>query len=258
MKLKVNSLRGLYELVKSVKSIANGALFVINENGCVVKSINESKSIRAFFRTNVWVAQTDEDDSVIRLPILDLAKLLQAIKVTIETSGEVDTAEFNITKQFISHTGRAKFKLKLSSEAHLMFYTTEDLKTATTDMFTTDITNDNFRYVMKYKSITGDKDPKIYIFLKDGIVYCEHDDKTQNLVDSLGMEVSKTFTGSLSAPICININNNFSKFNPLGADKIQIALQELNGKPAFVKIRSRRDFENSVIAVELVSKILEK
>lgn len=258
MKLKVNSLKGLYELVKSVKSIANGALFVVNENGCVVKSINESKSIRAFFRTNVWVTQTDEDDSTIRIPILDLAKLLQAIKVTIETNGDSDTAEFQITKQFITHSGRAKFKLKLSSEAHLMFYTTEDIKTQTKDMFTTDITNDMFRYVMKYKSITGDKDPKIYVFLKDGVVYCEHDDKTQNLIDSLGIEVSKDYTGALSTPICININNNFSKFNPLGAEKIQIALQELNGKPAFVKVRSRKDFENSIVAVELVSKILEK
>lgn len=258
MKLKVNSLTGLYELVKSVKSIANGAIFVLNENGCVVKSINESKSIRAFFRTNVWVTIPEGEESTIRIPILDLAKLLQAIKVTIETNGETNTAEFTVNKQFITHSGKAKFKIKMASEAHLLFYTTEDIKTKTSDMFTTDISNDKFRYVMKYKSITGDKDPKIYVFLKDGIVYCEHDDKTQNLIDSLGIEVSNVYTGTLSAPICININNNFSKFNPLGADKIQIALQEVNGKPAFVKVRSRRDFDNSIVAVELVSKILEK
>jgi hypothetical protein len=258
MKLKIESVKGFYEFVRSIKSIAPGAIFIVSEKGCVVKSINESKSIRAFFRTNVVKAIIEKDDeSVARLPILDLSKLLQSVKMVIETNPE-DSAIFNVTKQFLTYNSKAKFKLKLFNEAHLVFHTTEDLKSKSTDMFVVDLTNDLFRYVMKYKGITGDKDPKIYIYTKDGSVLAEHDDKTQNLIDSLGIEISDVYDGELRNPICININNSFSKFNPLGAESIQIALQELNGKPAFLKVRSNVKDDSYITAVELVSKILEK
>lgn len=260
MKLKIESVKGFYEFVRSIKSIAPGAIFIISEKGCVVKSINESKSVRAFFRTNVVKAIRGKDDEELtRLSLLDLSKLLQVVKMVIETNDkDIDIAEFNITKQFITHGGKAKFKLKLFNEAHLIFHTTDDLKTQTTDMFSVDMSNEIFKYVMKYKGITGEKDPKIYLYTKEDAVFAEHDDKTQNLIDSVGLEISDTYQGELRNPICININNSFSKFNPLGADSIQIALQELNGKPAFLKVRSMVKEDSYVTAVELVSKILEK
>jgi len=260
MKLKIESVKGFYEFVRSIKMISPGAIFILSEKGCVVKSINESKSIRAFFRTNVIKAKPGKgEEDLIRLSLLDLSKLLQAVKVVIETGNkDEDTAEFNVTKQFVTYNGKAKFKLKLFNEAHLVFYTTDDLKTKTEDMFTVDMTADIFKYVMKYKGITGEKDPKIYIYTKDEMVLAEHDDKAQTLTDSLGIEIADTFTGEIRNPICININDSFAKFNPLGADSIQIALQSLNGKPVFVKVRSSVQKENYITAIELVSKILEK
>ena len=262
MKLKIESVEGFYSFIRSIKSIAPGAIFVIGHNGCVVKARNESASIRAFFKTNVIRTINDKGekagDDIATLPFLDLTKLMQAVKMVIETNKDEDEAIFSVTKQFLTYNGNAKFKLKLFNEAHLTFHTTELLKTKLDEVFSFDMTAEQFKYTLKYKGITGEKDPKIYVYTKDGIVMAEHDDKNQNLVDSLGIPVANVFDGELNNPICININNSYSKFNPLGADNIEIALQELNGKPACLKVRSNIVVGNNINAVEIISKILEK
>lgn len=255
MKLKIESVKGFYEFVRSINSIAPGAIFLINNRGCVVKSRNESQSVRAFFRTNVIKGDSDE---VLRLPMLDLAKFLQAIRMVVETNKDEDTAELNVTKQFITYNGNAKFKLKLYNEAHLVFYTTDDIKAKMEQVFSFKITEERLKYVLKYKGITGEKDPKVYIYELDGKVYCEHDDKTKGLIDSVGIAVANKFEGELRNPICVNINNAFSKFNPLGADEIEIGLQKVNGKLVGLKVNSHDAGDNYVSAVEIVSKILEK
>lgn len=258
MKLKIESVEGFHTFVKSVKSIAPGAIFIVGDNGCVVRARNDSASIRAYFRTNVIkVSSRKKDEPDARLPVLDLTKMLSAIKMVIETT-DSDEAELNVTKQFITYNGKAKFKLKTHSESYLTFHTTDIIKQQTDDLFTFDLTNELFKYSLKYKTITGEKDPKIYVYTQDDKVFVEHDDKTQNLINSLGIAVADTFTGELRNPICININNNYSKFNPLGADTVQLALQELNGRPVFLKVRSNVQHEKYVIALELISKILEK
>lgn len=253
MKLQIESLSGFLNFIKSVKSIAPGAILVVTNKGCIVKSRNESHSVRAYFRTNVIKAICKDDESS-TLPILDLTKFLQAIKMVIETNQDEDKAELNITKQFITYNGKCKFRLKLYMEAHLAFHTTEAIKAQTDDIFSFKVSADMFKYSLKYKAITGEKDPKIYIYVKDNVVLAEHDDKTKALVDSVGVNISDEFTGDLQNPICININNNYSKFNPLGADEIEVALQS---KP-FVKVRSVINTGTYVAAVEIVSKILEK
>lgn len=255
MKLKIESVKGFYEFIKSINSIAPGAIFILSNRGCVVKSRNESQSIRAFFRTNVIKSV---DDELIRLPMLDLGKFLSAIRMIVETNKDCDIAELNVTKQFITYNGASNFKLKLFNEAHLTFYTTDDIKSKMEESFAFDITQDMFKYVLKYKGITGENDPKIYFYLSDGRVFAEHDDKTKNLIDSVGIAVSDTYTGTLHNPLCVNINNAFSKFNPLGAEEFKIALQEINGRPVAIKVSSHVPGPNYVTAVELVSKILEK
>lgn len=260
MKLKVESVKGFYEFVRSINSIAPGAIFIISDRGCVVKSRNESQSVRAFFRTNVIkaIGDTNEDYDPIRLPMLDLSKLLSAIRMVVETNKDEDTAEFNVTKQFLTYNGRAKFKLKKVNEAHCVFWTTDDIKAQMDQVFAFDMSNELFKYVLKYKGITGEKDPKVYLYEMDGKVLCEHDDKTKTLIDSVGIEVSDSFTGELRNPVCVNINNAFTKFNPLGADTINVALQEINDRPVAIKVTSNVPGDNYVTAVELVSKILEK
>lgn len=160
MKLTIESVKGFHEFVKSIKMIAPGATFIISPKGCVVKARNESQSLRAYYRTNV-IKAPEAGDEVVRLPILDLSKLLQAVKMVVETNKDEDTAEFNVTKQFVTYNGKAKFKLRLFNEAHLIFHTTEDIKTATTQLFSTTIPDERYKYVLRYKSITGEKDPKI-------------------------------------------------------------------------------------------------
>lgn len=256
MKLKIESLKGFYEFVRSINSIAPGALFIISDRGCVVKSRNESQSVRAFFRTNV--IKSDSADEIVRLPMLDLSKFLNAIRMVVETNKDNDTATLNVTKQFLTYNGSSKFKLKLYNEAHLVFYTTDDIKAQMEETFAFDMTNELLKYVLKYKNITGEKDPKIYIYEADGKILCEHDDKTKNLIDSVGITVADTFTGELNNPICVNINNSFAKFNPLGADSVRIALQQVNGRIVGLKVGSHIPGSTYVTAVEIVSKILEK
>lgn len=254
MKLKIESIKGFYEFIKSINSIAPGAIFIINDRGCVVKSRNESQSIRAFFKTNV----IKSDGDVVRLPMLDLAKFIQAIRMVVETSKDSDTAQLNVTKQFVTYNGKTKFKLKLYNEAHLVFYTTEDITTIMEEAFSFNISNDMFKYVLKYKGITGEKDPKLYVYEANGKVYCEHDDKTKSLIDSVGIAVNDTFNGELRNPICININNAFSKFNPFGADEVNIALQSVNGRNVALLVKSHVTGDNYVSVAEIISKILEK
>lgn len=259
MKLQIESVEGFHSYIKSIKAIAPGAIFTIGDNGCVVKARNDSASIRAFFRTNVIKTidkKPDEDDAVV--PVLDLSKLLQAVKLIIETNKDSDTAELNVTKNFLTYNGKAKFKLKKYTEAHLQFHTTKTIDVQTNELFSFDLSNELFKYSNRYKGITGEKDPKIYIYSKDNEVYVEHDDKTQTLIDSLGICVADKHTGELRSPICVNINNNYSKFNPLGADSVKLALHELNGKPAFIKVLSSVSNDKYTTAVELISKILEK
>ena len=85
----------------------------------------------------------------------------------IETSKDDDTAELNLTKQFVTYNGRAKFKIKRWPEAHLVFYTTDDIKTKMKQIFSFKMKNEMLKYVLKYKGITGEKDPKIYIYLQE-------------------------------------------------------------------------------------------
>lgn len=256
MKLKIKSIEGFHSFIKSIKSVADGAVFIVSKNGCVVKSRNESASIRAYFRTNV--VQVDGTDDIVHLPMLDLSKMLQAVKMVVETSKDDADIMFNVTKQFLTYNGKAKFKLKVYNEAHLAFHTTNDIKQTTDSVFNFSISSDLFKYLLRYKGITGEKDPKIYFYEKDGNIIAEHDDKTQNLIDSVGITLTDEFEGELRNPLCININNNFSKFNPLGADVMNMSLQTINGKPAFVKVTSAVKGDSFVNVVELVSKILEK
>lgn len=261
MKLQIESVKGFYEFVRSINSIAPGAMFVISDRGCIVRSRNESQSIRAYFRTNVVKlapAKNGEDQNPVHLPMLDLSKFLNAIRMVIETNKGEDKATFNVTKQFLTYNGSSKFKLKLYNEAHLVFYTTDDIKTKMEECFAFDMTDDLLKYVLKYKTITGEKDPKIYIYELDGKIMCEHDDKTKNLIDSVGITVADDFTGELVNPICVNINNAFAKFNPLGADAVRIALQQINGRIIGLKVGSHVPGDKYVTAVEVVSKILEK
>ena len=244
MKLKVNDIEEFCELIKAVNKIVPDAKFIVDENGCQVKVINDSQTIRAFFSS-----QSLESEESVEFCFKDIMNLKQSLEMISNIEDE-NFAELDFNGTFISYKNNVKFKLKVVKEDIIERYITKDLKTKLEKVFKFMFELEKMKQVLQCVNIVSNSDSKVYISENNGKVIAEIDDKTNKMANSVGIPISDELDGTIESPIPLMIEN-FQAFTTLGvADEIEVTFTDKN----VFEVRS----EYESIKMYLITTILKK
>ena len=220
MELNVTSLDSFLTTLSVLQRVVPGAKFVASDKETSVKAINENKTIRIFLETDSLVSSTKEPVEFASNDLLKLQKSLSLLKGT-------NSFKFNFTGQFLTYTGDCSFKLKTVKPDVIERYVTTDLKTEMKELFAFNISYEKLKSTISNLSIVEEDNSKVYIYVKDGKVRAELDDKKCDMTNSLSVGLADTFTGDPSLVLPLSFEN-FKLFGLLQSPNIKVSLTNVN------------------------------
>jgi len=223
MNIKINDIEIFDELIKAVVRIVPDAQFEINAEGVNLKVINDSQTIRAFFKSDCMTS--DENVTFCFKDLLNLKKSVDLIPM-IEGDNE---CEIKFNKSFLEYKSDVKFKLKVVKSDIIENYITKDITAELAPLFTFETETENIKQVIQCTNIVNDNDCKVYFSKSDeDKVICEIDDKTNTMANSVGIPISDDIDVDIDKPIAMSIDN-FQSFAILpGADVINVCYTDKN------------------------------
>lgn len=233
MNININDIEIFDTLVKAVVRVVPDAQFEVDSEGVKIKVINESQTIRAYFKSGCMTSE--EPVKFCFKDILNLNKSVGLI-ASIEDESECDL-EFN--NSFLSYSNDVKFKLKVVKPDIIEQYITTDISTKLNEVFSFETDPQKIRQVLQCTNIVNDSDSKVYFSEQNGKVICEIDDKNNTMANSVGVPVSDDLNGSIENPVPMTIEN-FQSFAILPADEIKVTYTD---KSVF---EVRCDYESSI------------
>lgn len=184
MKIQVKSVEGFSEFLSSIIKVVPGCKFMITSGGCKVAAINDNKTVRAFFATDAVSATEDCDFSFV-----ELSTLLKAVKLLNDVS-EMKDCELDFDGSFLSHSGRIKFKLKVSKAEAVERFITQELKTDLVPAFSFSTSSENIKRVASQLAVAQEDSSRVYFSLNGDEIMAEMDDKTNAMANSIGLPLS--------------------------------------------------------------------
>lgn len=254
MNININSIDTTLVFLKGIMNIADGAIFNVTPKMTKVSCKKAlSNNNRIFIGTD---AITSEE--TFSFALTDLNKLYRVLTLCKQIEGkESDSITLNHTGSFLTYNGVSKFKLKLDREDILSNVTTPPLKTELIPEFSFNISKENHSMFLKFSdisTISGDtnKSPKCYVYVEDGKVYAEHDDKAEQYINSVSIPISEEYEGNLNNIICLP-TESFQLFNIINADNIKITYTPI----PCLKVDAVRKINNNRIVVTIISKLIK-
>jgi hypothetical protein len=110
---------------------------------------------------------------------------------------------------------------------------------------------------LKHSDITSSSDdstksPKCYIYVENDKVYGEHDDKTEERINSISLPISDVYEGSLTSAVCLPVES-FQLFNIMQADSIKIQYSDF----PCLKVDSIKQVGSNKIITSIISKLIK-
>jgi hypothetical protein len=221
MNIKINDIEVFDELIKSVVRIVPDAQFEVDREGVKLKVINDSQTIRAFFKSDCMIA-----DEPVTFCFKDLLNLKKSVDLISSIEGETE-CELDFNNTFLVYKNDVKFKLKVVKSDVIENYITADITAELKEIFSFETEPENIKQVIQCTNIVNDTDCRVYFSQSDDKVICEIDDKTNVMANSVGVPISDSITGEIDKPIAMSIDN-FQAFSILPCDNIEVTYTDKN------------------------------
>lgn len=233
MKITINDIEVFDELVKAIVRIVPDAQFELTTEGVQVKVMNDSQTIRAYFKSDCMTASED-----VTFCFKDLLNLKKSVNLVSNIEGETSCImDFN--KSFLAYKNDVTFKLKVVKPDIIEQYITKDITTKLESVFNFVTEPENIRQVIQCTNIVNDSDSKVYLSETNDKVICEIDDKTNKMANSIGVPISNEIDGTIESPIAMTVEN-FQSFAILPVDEIFVSYTD---KSVF---EIKCNYENSI------------
>jgi len=230
MIININDIEVFDELIKAVVRIVPDAQFEVDSEGVQLKVMNDSQTIRAYFKSDCMTSK-----EAVTFCFKDLLNLKKSVGLIAAIEDEVQCdLEFNNT--FLTYKNDVKFKLKVVKPDIIQDYITEDIKTKLKSVFSFETEPEFIKQVIQCTNIVNDNDCKVYFTQSEDKVICEIDDKMNTMANSVGIPVSDNIEGSIDKAIAMSVDN-FQAFSVLPADTININYTDKN----VFEVRSKFD-----------------
>lgn len=196
-----------------------GAKFEIGTEITEVKVVNESKTVRSYFSTNVITAN---EDTIFYFQ--DITKLLKSITL-IRDIEDNNTATLQFDGQFLRYNNNVKFKLKVVKSEAVERYCTNPITTKLTPIYSFITSQDKIKKIIQCTGIVDDTEARVYLSKHNKGIIAEIDDKRNKLTDSVGLPISDNVTGDVTEVVCVNFDN-FRLFTILPSENIVVILTD--------------------------------
>lgn len=226
MKLKVFNLAELDKVLKGVLRIVEGCCIEATNKGLKI-SVSADNKIRSFITTSCAILDTKDDNAIQELCFESISKLVQSIAFIMEIDNTKDEIEFGITDKFLTYNGYGAFKLKLDKKERVLNYITPPIKAELTELFYFKLTQTRIQQILKYSNFNVNTEVKLYIYLKDGELMCDIDNRSEAVgrLSSVSIPLTKSIKGSLDSPFVLDIND-LKRFNIFDQNEIKACLTD--------------------------------
>jgi hypothetical protein len=225
MNLEIKNVESMLVFLRSVLQIVPdalaGAKFEIGPEVTEVKVVNDSKTVRTFFTTNVITA---EEPTIIYFQ--DVTKLFKSISL-IKDIEETNIATLNFTGQFITYENSVKFRLRTQKAETIERFCTEPIKAVLSPIYGFCTNHERIKKVIQCAGIVNNSEAKVYFVKQGNGLIAEIDEKRSKMVDSVGLPITDKVEGEVTEVACVNLEN-FRLFTILPVDNINVILTDKN------------------------------
>lgn len=238
--ITITNLSVFNAFLTSILKIVQAAEFNIDSKECVVRSINESNSIRSFLSTNSIIS-----NEPITFCLNEVSKLLKCVS-TLEELNKSDIYELKFDGTFILFEKDVKFKLKTIKREIIEKQLSLPLNSTLENIYGFSLKNELYRKLLSLTSISSSDKAKIYLANINGKIMAEIDDKTLKITDSIGIPISSEISGTWSDVICVSLDC-FKLFNLTNANLINIYMTDKKVLRTTSSIEVNQSYLNSEI-----------
>lgn len=234
----------------AITRISPAAELEFTPEGCTANVYNQSRSMKAFFFTDVAVA---EERTAVCLN--DIKRLRLATDMIANFTDE----EFCFTIEQepsprIVYNGIAKVEINLTNRDRMIQFIADAAKDYTHDYIAT-IDLAGFKMLDKIRAVVSEK-AKVHLYEREGYkgLFAELDDKSDTGSSKAGMPLTLNIElgeGEFGPPLIFEFTD-FESWNPLGLKTITLVRVGMNGRPLrVIRAISEVQEDNFSIACEL-------
>jgi len=248
-KLLIQDIIVFQDFVASIFKLIPACKFEINKDGCNVNGINDSRTVRAFFKTNSIIS-----NEPVSFCIDDISKLNTCLNTLVSFNENASGKyELDFDNTFISCSTDIKFKLRLIKEDVIAQYVSNSLTTTLENTFGCKINTQLMKKLCSISSINSSDNPKVYITKVDDKIFAEVDDKEVRITNSIGIPLSNDFYGSWDGQVLIIKLDMFRLWNLVNADVIDINMTN----KGVLSIINQKTKDSSFININIISSVLK-
>ena len=204
----------------SVSKFVPAAEFNIALDKTDVMALNEEHTVRSFFTTNVCTGDACS------FSLNEISKLIKSISLT--AAKDVMKLEFDGT--FLKHKGKGSFKLKTVKKDVIEKYVSKPIVTQLNTLMSFKMPKTSLRSLQQASAIVSSESAKLYLIVKDGLIFGEIDDKTNTLSDSISIplvENTSDVTGTLDKLTCLKLSD-FLQITSFPSDDYDVKFTDRN------------------------------
>jgi hypothetical protein len=216
--IKIKDVGEFCDFLKSITQISFAQEFIIDSEGCRVKSVNDFSTIRAYISTNTLTSEEE-----VTFCLGETFKLAKALTKIYEFNGKklVDqTLSYDGTYVYYNSNGY-KFKFATIKRKAIERNLTDDITTTLEYDYGLVLDSATFKNILTTSSIAAKEGTKVYFYREGENILVDIDDKVDVSSDSISLPVSKDFDGEWVKPLCTKLEI-FRLFNVIDADSIKI------------------------------------
>ena len=214
MKLKINSLPELENLLKGVIRFVSGCRIIATPTHTKIFVGNKEQTIRVFLETNSLVLEpANDEETECQINIKELGKLITAFNMLNDCGVSTDNGPIYLERkhknygEYLSYSGKAKFDLKLDKPDATEEFITPALKETTVinDVFSWTMDQNKIDMLTKYSKFNNNVIVNVYFHLLDGLLYADIDNKKMSMISSASLPISNEFEGELTETVCADL-----------------------------------------------------
>ncbi len=228
MKIKVNSLLEIDNLLKGLLRFTEGCRLVIDKDKTNIYLGNSSQTVRLFITTNSMQLEDGQTpEQIAEINFRELNKFIQALQLLkdYDVENNAGTIYFDINNkgggEYLSYRGPVQFNLKLDRREATDIFVTSALRdpTAIVNVFTWQMETKNIEMLSKYSKFNTNVPVNVYFHLGDNdTLYADIDNKKIAMLSSVSLPITNVYDGTLSEPVCADLEH-VRQWNIIGAEE---------------------------------------
>jgi len=202
MIIKVRSIEAFLVFLKGIGRISPHCHFMFKENGVVVRSVTEGKTVRFNMFTNAVMADGKEFD----VSFMNVGNLVKSLSV-VASSENTDSIDITYDEPFLFYERVARFKLRTVKYETIEKYVSPEFGKISEMACSFDTTSEDIGKVIQQMTLFAGQDMNVYLKERGGQVVCDLDNHSKKVSDSIGIPLGTMWRGTPDSLIGIKMDS---------------------------------------------------